>query len=191
METRVITIPFDRDKGVFQDEQYRKFIMNKEIRSSRPEFFQVGTKAYWTVFLEYELVLEAEPSRAGSPTLSEPEKFFFDKLRVWRKEKAEREGIPTYVIATNSELMEVIKKTFTKRLFCSYGMTRLRRWFWTKRVSFASNSKTVFILYISGPGSPLTTACHSRSRAWTAGLLDPASFFRPGRAHSALTLAIL
>ena len=35
----------------------------------------------------------------------------FKKLREWRREKAQQEGIPVFIIANNSELMEVIKKT--------------------------------------------------------------------------------
>lgn len=114
METAIITIPFDPAKEVFDDEEFKRFLMNKKVKRLQPEFFQTPGKAYWTVFTEYETLLDDKGPRKKSPALSEPQQALFDKLRIWRTEKAEKEGIPVFIIATNRELAEIVtRKTMT------------------------------------------------------------------------------
>lgn len=113
METVIFTIAFDPAKEVFEDDDLKKFLLNKKIKHIRPEFFQTKEKAYWTVFAEYETVLDDSAKAKNQPALSEPEHLLFNKLRIWRTEKAEKEGIPVFIIATNSELVAVVKKSPT------------------------------------------------------------------------------
>ena len=47
-----------------------------------------------------------EPELSG---LNEAETLLFEKLRVWRKEKAEQKGFPVYVICNNSQLKALVK----------------------------------------------------------------------------------
>lgn len=108
MPFRILTIPFNPDKGAFLEEDLNRFCLNKKIKTWQAEFFTSTKKAYWTVFLEYEEVLE--PAKKQDH-LSEPEKLLFQRLKEWRKQKAEAGGVPVYIIATNGELNELIKKT--------------------------------------------------------------------------------
>lgn len=39
MPVHIFTVPFDPEKGVFQDDDLRKFLLNKRILALRPEFF--------------------------------------------------------------------------------------------------------------------------------------------------------
>jgi len=57
MPYRIITIPFNPDKDTLFEEPL-KFCLNKKVVSCKPEFFRAADKAYWTVFLEYETLLE-------------------------------------------------------------------------------------------------------------------------------------
>jgi superfamily II DNA helicase RecQ len=106
MPMHIFTVPFDPENEVFQDEDLRKFLLNKRVRALRPEFFQLHDRAYWSVFVEYDVV---GPAAAGREVerLNEPQRLLFQRLREWRKETAEQAGFPVYVIATNSQLEQL------------------------------------------------------------------------------------
>jgi len=108
MPVRIHTIPFDLDREIFQDEDLARFLLNKRVKALRPEFFQVNGRAYWTVFVDYETVL-SEHKETDKDSLDEPQKLLFQRLREWRKETAEKAGVPVYIIATNTELMEAVR----------------------------------------------------------------------------------
>ena len=107
MPFRIITIPFDADKEFFSEDPLNKFCLNKKISSYSAEFFRTDGRAYWTVFIEYEIPLED----AGKPTdLNEPERLMFQRLREWRRQKAEGQGVPVFIIATNAILKDIAVK---------------------------------------------------------------------------------
>jgi len=108
MSIRIFTIPFDPQKGLFQDEDLSKFLLNKHIRRLQPEFFQLDGHAYWTVFVEYETVVSEDT--AESDGLDTAQRLLFQRLKEWRKELAEKDGIPVFIIATNKQLLNVIKR---------------------------------------------------------------------------------
>jgi superfamily II DNA helicase RecQ len=41
--------------------------------------------------------------------MTEVERILFDKFREWRKETAENEGIPVYIVATNNQIASIIR----------------------------------------------------------------------------------
>lgn len=110
MPVRIITVPFDPAHDLFQDDELSKFLLNKRVKTLRPEFFQHEGRAYWSVFVEYESALSPAAAR-DTHALSEPQQLLYQRLREWRKETAERDGIPVFLIATNSQLTEIIKQT--------------------------------------------------------------------------------
>ncbi len=105
---KIITIPFNPKTEVFNEDELNKFIFNKTVKNYQVQFFQMQNKYYWTVFLEYEPLIEA--ARKESAGLNESDKLFFEKLRVWRKETAEKAGVPVYVISTNNQLREIVNQ---------------------------------------------------------------------------------
>lgn len=108
MAIRIMTIPFDPKQKGFSDEDLSKFLLNKEVTSVRPEFFQRNGEAYWTLYIEYENVLEQKYREVNM--LDAPQRMLFQRLREWRKEKAEQEGIPVFIIANNRELLALVKE---------------------------------------------------------------------------------
>ncbi len=54
MAFRIITAPFDNDRGVFSDNELNNFLLDKKVNNYRVEFFINAGRPYWSVFLEYE-----------------------------------------------------------------------------------------------------------------------------------------
>ena len=106
---KIITIPFDRGKKSFDEETLTRFVINKRITSHRSEFFQDGDDTFWTVFLEYDPLLE-KTGEKETLSLNEPQKLLCNRLKAWRKETAEMNGVPVFIIATNRELVDVVKQ---------------------------------------------------------------------------------
>lgn len=130
MPVRVFTIPFDPQHNVFHDEELSKFLLNKQVTALRPEFFQRNGEPFWTIFIEYESVLTEKFHEAN--TLDGPERLLFQRLREWRREKAEQEGIPVFIIANNRELLDLVKKApktlETLRDIRGFGKKKLERY---------------------------------------------------------------
>ena len=106
MNFKIFTIPFDSSKQLFNEEDVNKFCINKKINEHKVKFFNENGKNYWSVYIGYENILEkSEVIQA----FSESEKILFDKLREWRKEAAEKDGVPVYIAATNSQLENIVK----------------------------------------------------------------------------------
>jgi hypothetical protein len=61
---KIITVPFDRVKNNFDEELLNRMTLNKQVKSSRGEFFQDGEDAYGMVFLEYDPLLAMTPEHA-------------------------------------------------------------------------------------------------------------------------------
>jgi superfamily II DNA helicase RecQ len=108
MAYKIINIPLSPGSKLFNADELNKFCINKKIIERKVEFFQHDGTAYWSVFIDYEPILDSFESKPVG--LSEAGRVCFEKLRQWRKETAEAEGIPPFVIAKNSHLVEIINK---------------------------------------------------------------------------------
>jgi superfamily II DNA helicase RecQ len=106
MEIRIFTLPFDPIAESFPDEIIGQFRLNKRIHKLESHFFQQEGRAYWSVAIHYEILVK-EDSKGGE--LDEQQQLLYTRLREWRKETAEKEGVPVYLIATNQQLVDVIK----------------------------------------------------------------------------------
>jgi len=104
----VVVIKFDRDKELFNSEDFKKFILNKKINSYKAEFFQDGGNSYWSVFVDYDVVVD-EKKPDGKNKLNESDSLLFSRLKEWRKLKADENGFPIYLVATNNQLLKMIE----------------------------------------------------------------------------------
>jgi superfamily II DNA helicase RecQ len=104
---KIMTIPFDEGKKCFLEDDFNHFVINKVVRSYQAHFFPRASGAYWTIFIDYDVPTGLEPEIEG---LNEAEKLLYEKLRAWRKEKAEQKGFPVYVICNNSQLKALVKQ---------------------------------------------------------------------------------
>ena len=105
---KIVVIPFDRHRKMFDEDTLNRVLLNKHVISYQAEFFQAGEESYWTVFVEYDPLVE-KPGARETEGLDDAQKILLEKLRAWRKERAELDGIPVYIIATNKELANLVR----------------------------------------------------------------------------------
>ena len=85
-------------------------LAGKTILSMKPEFFSQNGQSYWTIYLEYELLLTPLEKVRPEKQLIGLDQQLFTTLQQWRKEQAQTDGVPVYVVATNKELTEIATK---------------------------------------------------------------------------------
>ena len=108
----ISVIPFDRNKEMFDIDLLNRSLLNKHVIAYQAEFFHSGDRSYWTVFIEYDPAVEKPPQKV-TEDLDDTQKVLLERLRVWRKERAEKEGVPVFIIATNSELANIVRNVPT------------------------------------------------------------------------------
>lgn len=116
MVIRILTLPFDSTDGAFDDGPLQDFLRGKYVQRIEPRFFQQDGRSYWSIFVAYAPVLDDPPVRGhDAEGLSDSERGLLDELRAWRKETAEQAGLPVYVVATNRQLLDLVKLAPTSR----------------------------------------------------------------------------
>jgi len=60
MAFRIITVPFDSERGVFPDNELNTFLLNKKVKNYRVDFFQVDWRQYWSIFQLAILITRAD-----------------------------------------------------------------------------------------------------------------------------------
>ena len=100
------------------------FLRAQRVLAVKKEFVADGENSFWTFCVEY---LESAPGATVSTSLSgrpkvdykeilKPEEFeVFSRLREWRKVVSEKEGVPVYVVFSNEQLAEMVKKKVSSK----------------------------------------------------------------------------
>lgn len=101
---KIITLPFNAENEGFDDEVINHFLAGKIIQQIKAELFQQNGLNYWTVWLEYEPVLNASEKKQTSVVLSAQQQELLTALKQWRREWADQQAVPVFIIATNKEL---------------------------------------------------------------------------------------
>ena len=95
------------------------FLRSHRVLTVKKELVADEENSLWTFCVEY---LESAPGVMGGSSLTgrpkvdykellKPEEFeVFSRLREWRKGVAEKEGVPVYVVFSNEQLSEMVKK---------------------------------------------------------------------------------
>lgn len=109
MAFKILTIKFDSEKELFIDEEIDKFLINKKLKSYEVRFFSEKNSHYWTLFIEYDEIIDKKNRTPEVIKLTDEEKHFLLRLKELRKNLADKNGVPVYVVATNKELLGVVK----------------------------------------------------------------------------------
>jgi len=121
LQVKVFTLQFSDRLGGFNDEPVQEFARDKDVVEVRDHFFERDGVPYLTLMIIYRAGAAAEPSQPQAPSkgkgkedwraqLSDQEWPLFNALREWRSERAKSEAVPPYVIATNRQFVEIVKK---------------------------------------------------------------------------------
>jgi superfamily II DNA helicase RecQ len=108
------------------------------VHKVETKFFTRNHLPYWTVAIHYGQILSAEQVsvKGGHPDeefgLDDQQKALMIRLKEWRREVAEQEGFPTYLVATNKALAGAIKNKCTSleklKLVKGYGQKRIEKY---------------------------------------------------------------
>lgn len=119
MKLRLITLTMNPDTGGFPSEPLAD--IEGEVMSTSEHFFVHGGLPQLLLIVHYREKTTGErvqrgksPMKPADPgvraVLSDPEKVVFDRLRAWRNGRAHSEGVPPYVLLTNQQLADIVKK---------------------------------------------------------------------------------
>ena len=108
MDIRIFTLPFDPVLEGFPDDQIAEFCLNKRVHRLDAQFFVQEGRAYWSVAIHYDPLVGKQDNKRVE--LDEVQKLLYDRLREWRKEQAHKDGIPVYLIATNLQLLDMVRR---------------------------------------------------------------------------------
>ena len=120
MLARVVTLRFDPGIEAFDDAPLQDFLKAREVFAIREHFFVRDEVPYLAVLVTYGLrptavqAASGEKSKASRsswrPPVPEADLPLWNALRDWRAERAKRDGVPTYVIASNRQLASMVEK---------------------------------------------------------------------------------
>jgi superfamily II DNA helicase RecQ len=113
---KIFTMKFNNETEQFEDEDLQFFCSENIIHDSEHHFFIVAQNQFITTILTYEEKETKSNQRQiykikkGKIDLTEIELALFNKLKHMRNEKAISIGLPSYVLGTNREIAEIVRK---------------------------------------------------------------------------------
>ena len=139
MRVKLLTFRYSATLGGFDDTALIDFTRDKEVIAFREHFYVVNEVPHLSCIVHYqdavippEVMEEARrvprrnasaergswkqdrERRNGAPDpcegLDENERALFNHLREWRARQAREEGLPPYVIATNKNLLAIVRR---------------------------------------------------------------------------------
>ncbi len=117
MLIKVISLSFNSALGGFDDDEVREFLKDKELVSSRDYLFVKNETPYLVFVLKYCPVAQdvvksrsIQKERSWKKSLSEHEMGLFNLLRDWRSQRCKKDGIPPYVVLTNQQIADIVKR---------------------------------------------------------------------------------
>lgn len=119
MLIKVISLSFDSAFGGFKDEEVREFLKDKELISVQDYFFVKNDMPYLVFVLKYfphraevdpKLSTKEKREEPWRASLSEHDMGLFNLLRDWRSQRSKKDGVPPYILFTNQQLTDIVKK---------------------------------------------------------------------------------
>lgn len=112
MQFQFFTIPIHDPQR--KTEELNRFLTSHPVTRVRRELVEFTDSAFWVISVEYidspSPASESKKSKVDyRAILSEKDFTVFSQLRNWRKESAEKEGVPLYTLFTNEQLADIVR----------------------------------------------------------------------------------
>jgi ATP-dependent DNA helicase RecQ len=115
VRVQLLTLPFHPSLGAIDSRPLDAFVADKELLAVRDHFFIANGTPHLLCVVIYRLPRGSEALPAGARgrppreriELDEAGRALFETLRVWRSERARRDGVPPYVVFNNRELADL------------------------------------------------------------------------------------
>ena len=117
MKLKVLTVTMDPATGMFDGSDVEAFSTSHRVERVFEHFFEHEGEPKWALLLTYR---DLDPPRGRSETtsarrdwrslLDDDEKKLFDLIRRWRNDKAKADGRPPYVLLTNKQIYDVVRR---------------------------------------------------------------------------------
>jgi len=112
MKLRILTVCMD-ESGRFDDRGLAEFCEVNEIAAVHERMVELGGEPRWALLVEYRPRAESGGyirGQRGDEGLSGEERRGYELIRRWRNGKARHEGVPAYLVLTNSEVAEICRR---------------------------------------------------------------------------------
>ena len=129
MRVQLFSVPFNAQRGAFEDEAMQAFMQDHAVTGVTEHFFMQGDQPWVLFTLRYNaeavglLASTSTPQSATKPALvkekagqkepwrealSDKDLPLFEHLRQWRRQVAAEHGVPPYVVFTNAHLAQLV-----------------------------------------------------------------------------------
>ena len=111
MKVELFKIRLTENELEIDQNSLNDFLEMISFKKSDTQFIESEEECYWSVLVHYEEPITKRQEQIKEIIeLSQYQQTTYENLRQWRKDKATREGIKSFMICHNSELMEVVVK---------------------------------------------------------------------------------
>lgn len=128
MDVKIFTLKFSPVIEGFDDEALRRFISDKNVIEIRDQFFIKNHDPFWSVMVIYAPAVETDAAPRKAETyqsagtggdaakkdyrdlLTDRSWPLFNRLREWRRERAMKDSVPSFVVFNNRQLAHIAVK---------------------------------------------------------------------------------
>jgi superfamily II DNA helicase RecQ len=136
MKLAFFSVECDQSSGIMKDEAVQQFMINKRVHKIKLGYSSATIHTRWNVTILYDTILSNEMENQGNKktefNLNVQEKQLYQRLKEWRRETADKNKIPIFIIATNQQLLDIIKnKCLTKesfKLVQGFGNSKIQKY---------------------------------------------------------------
>ncbi len=114
MKVKILKIRLSEEFQNHDEQQLNRFLRQHEVIKITSSMIN-GNESFWSVIIFYDAgypaVNEKKTKYSADPQmqLNPNETKILDSLRLWRNEKAKQQNLPSYFIASNTELLSIAK----------------------------------------------------------------------------------
>jgi superfamily II DNA helicase RecQ len=105
-----ITVNFNFEENRFDLSSLNEFVSRVEILEIKSNFFIFENRPFYTFLICYKEKEENKNQDFEISSLNEKQVQIMNRLKSWRKQRAEKEGVPPFLIFNNSVLKEIVLK---------------------------------------------------------------------------------